>query len=60
MSVVSVHMPCNSCKKMAHPVLTGVPLLIGFSRVYLGVHFPSDVIGGYIIGAVFFMLFKLF
>jgi membrane-associated phospholipid phosphatase len=47
-------------KKWRIPVLTGVPLLIGFSRVYLGVHFPSDVIGGYIIGAVFFMLFKLF
>ena len=30
---------------------TAIILVIGFSRLYLGVHYPSDVIAGYTVGA---------
>ena len=30
----------------------GMAILIGFSRLYVGVHYPSDVVGGMIVGTV--------
>ncbi len=34
-------------------MLVGWALLMGYSRMYLGVHYPTDLIAGYAIGALF-------
>jgi membrane-associated phospholipid phosphatase len=47
-------------KRLRHPSLrvavavgaVVLILLIGFSRIYLGVHYPSDVLGGFAVGIV--------
>ena len=43
-------------------VFAAIAVLIGFSRLYLGVHYPSDVLGGWFLAGtlliVFFLLYE--
>lgn len=49
-----------SNKKTKYPLiifLSILILLIGISRIYLGVHYFTDVIGGFVIGFVYLIVF---
>lgn len=60
-----IHLLNSTGKKvMAYIIACMLILLIGTSRVYLGVHYPTDVVGGYSIGiaysAVCILAFRLY
>lgn len=47
----------NSTKKrFIYGIFISIILLMGISRMYLGVHWPTDIIGGFIMGYIFFNL----
>jgi len=46
----------DQLRRRLYVVSTTIILLIGFSRLYLGVHYPSDVLGGLIIGTAWVVL----
>ena len=39
-------------KYSIYAILTSLILAIGFTRIYLGVHYAGDIIGGWLIGFV--------
>lgn len=43
-------------KKLIHIIAFVMICLMGISRLYLGVHWPTDVIGGFLAGYIFYYL----
>lgn len=50
--LVSSLEPRRRTKALAYGLAAGVLVAVGFSRVYLGVHWPSDVLAGWCLGAL--------
>lgn len=52
LATLSIHLLSNTLGNLLATFFAASIALIGASRVYLGAHFPSDVVGGWIFGGV--------
>lgn len=55
-SLLAASVPRNSLKIYVLAIAVLLSLIVGISRVYLGVHYPSDVLAGWIAGLVWALL----
>ena len=44
----------NASSKLTYAIATILVFFMGISRLYLGVHWPTDIIGGFIMGYLYF------
>ena len=52
--------PHRSTKVLTYGVAIALTIMVGFSRVYLGVHWPSDVLAGWLFGIGWVALFAVY
>ena len=37
-------------------VALAIPFMVGYSRIYLGVHYATDVFGGFLVGTIMYLI----
>lgn len=57
-----IYIICKKDYKLIWKLVISIPLLlliilVGISRIYLGVHFASDIIGAYMVGFMYLIIF---
>jgi undecaprenyl-diphosphatase len=50
--LVTIYVKNRYIKRSVQAVLTALIFVIGVSRIYVGVHFPTDVLGGFLLGGM--------
>jgi len=58
LAFVIIHLAHRNSMKWIGSILNGVfIIMIGITRIYLGVHYPSDIVDGYLAGAAWLFFF---
>jgi undecaprenyl-diphosphatase len=55
--LVAPHCASRAARTAIWAAVGALALLIGFSRIYLGVHYPSDVLGGFCLASSWVLVF---
>ena len=58
--LVCINVKNKKVRNISCVILAIIPILIAFSRIYLRVHYPTDVIAGFCLGIVLVILFTTF